>query len=67
MKRRVKAVPPEIKGLRSLPVDERAEALISMFRFVASEWAVMVLEHVKPANTRAKVKADLAMHRGRRR
>ena len=47
-------LPPEIKGLRDLPVDQRAEALISMFRFVASEWAVMVLEHVKPSKPKAK-------------
>lgn len=46
--RKAKALPPEIKGLRSLPIDQRAEALVAMFRFVASEWAVMVLENVKP-------------------
>ena len=47
-------LPPEIKGLRDLPVDQRAEALVTMFRFVASEWAVMVLEHVKPAKPKPK-------------
>jgi hypothetical protein len=47
-------MPPEIMGLRSLPIDQRAEALVSMFRFVASEWAVMVLENVKPAKAKPK-------------
>jgi hypothetical protein len=47
-------LPPEIKGLRDLPVDQRAEALVTMFRFVASEWAVMVLENVKPAKPKPK-------------
>ena len=41
-------LPPEIEALRGLPVDQRAEALISIFRFVTTEWAAMVLEHVKP-------------------
>lgn len=41
-------LPPEIVDLRSLPIDQRADALVRMFRFVASEWAAMVLEHVKP-------------------
>jgi hypothetical protein len=34
--------------LRSLPVDRRAEALVALFRFVASEFAALVLEHAKP-------------------
>jgi hypothetical protein len=41
-------LPPEIAALRGLPVDQRAEALIAMFKFCTSEFAVMVLEYVKP-------------------
>jgi hypothetical protein len=42
-----KALPSEIVALRGLPTAQRAEALIAMFRFCTTEFAVMVLEHVK--------------------
>lgn len=57
-------VPGELAELRSLPPDVRAEALVSMFRFVCSEFAVLVLEHVTTPTTRRKVKADLRRHLG---
>jgi hypothetical protein len=34
--------------LQALPVDKRAEAIVEIFRVIASEFAAMVLEHVKP-------------------
>lgn len=36
-----------IQMLRALPPDARAEALVGMFKIVASEFAHLVLEHVK--------------------
>lgn len=63
-----KRLPPELLQLRSLPPNKRAEALIGMhevataqLRFVMSEWAIMVLEHVKvvrPKKTLKKVGVD---------
>jgi hypothetical protein len=40
--------------LRSLPIDRRANALISLFRLAAAEFAVMVLEYTKPQKKRLK-------------
>jgi hypothetical protein len=54
MAKKKEKLPPEIAALRGLPVDKRAEALISMFRFVTTEWAAMVLEHVKPIAKRKR-------------
>jgi len=34
--------------LRSLPIDERAQLIVELFRIIAAEFAAMVLEHVKP-------------------
>ena len=43
------------RALRRLPIDQRADLLVQMFRFVAREFAAMVLEHVKsPAAKRLK-------------
>lgn len=34
--------------LRALPIDRRAEMIVDLFRIISSEFAKMVLEHVKP-------------------
>jgi hypothetical protein len=47
-------LPPEIARLRGLPVDKRVEALIAMFKFCTSEFAVLVLEHVKQPKPKRK-------------
>jgi hypothetical protein len=49
-----KALPPEIVSLRGLPIDQRVDALVSMFRFCTSEFAVLVLEHVKQPKPKRK-------------
>ena len=35
--------------LRALPIEQRAEQIVGWFQLATREWAVMVLEHVRPA------------------
>jgi hypothetical protein len=34
--------------LQSLPINERAETIVEIFRIISTEFAAMVLEHVEP-------------------
>lgn len=34
--------------LQALPIDERAETIVEIFRIISTEFAAMVLEHTKP-------------------
>jgi hypothetical protein len=40
--------------LRAMPIDQRAEAIVKIFQVIASEFAAMVLEHVKPERQSAR-------------
>jgi len=35
--------------LRAMPIDQRAETIVAIFRVISGEFAAMVLEHTKPA------------------
>jgi hypothetical protein len=39
------------EALRAMPIDERAEVIVEIFRIISSEFAAMVLEHVQPAES----------------
>jgi len=50
---------PIREALQSMPIDQRAECIVDIFRIIAAEFAAMILEHVepltpKPAPTRRK-------------
>jgi hypothetical protein len=53
--------------LRSLPIDLRAEFIIEVLSVVVSEFAVMVLEHVKPSKRKTLAKRHARMVKGIRR
>jgi hypothetical protein len=60
--RKPKGLPSELRLLRGLPIDDRANAIIGIFQFAVSEFAAMVLEHAKPrpkprARSRSKSRA----------
>ncbi|HTE35729.1 MAG TPA: hypothetical protein VK630_04220 [Reyranella sp.] len=43
--------------LRAMPIDQRAEIIVDIFRLLSSEFAAMVLDHVKPAKAKPRAKA----------
>ena len=43
--------------LRAMPINERAEVIVDIFRIISAEFAAMVLEHTKPAARPARAKA----------
>jgi hypothetical protein len=43
-----------LTGLRAMPMDVRADVLVSLFSMITREWALMILENTSPATPKAK-------------